>query len=253
MPIPKALRQEVRQLKQRSVRWDVGKIVVEGEKCIRELCESLWEVERIYFTPSWNGSNFWDSSNALNEVERLEVSNKDMEMMSSLKTPPGLLAVARMPSSIDQLPPENGMILYLDGLADPGNLGTLIRVVDWFGLSGIIASRQCADFLSPKAIQSAMGSTFHVSTCFRDFDELPTSMTSCVVGLEAGGENLFLPSEVPWPTLLVVGSESHGISEGIREACHAFAAIPGSGRAESLNASVAGSIAIASFLQQRMP
>lgn len=224
--------------------------MVEGEKCIRELCESTWEVERIYFTPPWKDTNFWESSESVASTLRLEVSAKDMEMMSAFKSPPGMLAVAHVPDHFNRLPQENGMFLYLDNLSDPGNVGTLIRVADWFGLSGVVVSAQSADPLSPKTIQSAMGSVFHVPVCVCDWGEVPTALKANVVGLDAGGDNLFQPGNIPTPTLLVVGSESHGLSKEVRGCCDAIASIPGAGRAESLNASVAGAVAVASFLQQ---
>ena len=173
-----------------------------------------------------------------------------MEMMSAVKTPPGILAVAEWPSDVEALPRAGGLVLYLDNLADPGNVGTLIRVADWFGLHGVILSPRCADPLSPKALHSAMGSTFHISTAVMPFAELPSDHTTNVIGLDAGGQNLFEPGAMSTPSLLVVGSESHGLSSDIKEACHAIASIPGAGRAESLNASVAGAIATSAFLQK---
>jgi TrmH family RNA methyltransferase len=252
MTMPKSLRQEVRQLKRRNARWETRKVMVEGEKCIRELCESTWQVERIYFTPPWKDAKFWESADCVKSIPRLEVSAKDMEMMSAFKSPPGMLAVSHVPDHFNQLPDENGMVLYLDNLSDPGNVGTLIRVADWFGLSGVVVSAQSADPLSPKTIQSAMGSVFHVPVCVCDWGDVPTALKANVVGLDAGGENLFQPGNISTPTLLVVGSESHGLSDEVRKSCNAIASIPGAGRAESLNASVAGAVAVASLIQQRV-
>jgi RNA methyltransferase, TrmH family len=251
MAIPKALRQEVRQLKQRAERLKAQKIMVEGEKCIRELCKSSWNVERIYFTPPWEGSEFWNSPEVSREIERCETGVKDMEMMSALKTAPGLLAVAHFPTTFNRLPPSSGTVLFLDELKDPGNVGTLIRVADWFGLAGVVLSPGSADPWSPKALQSAMGSTFHIPVGVCSFQELPSPHLTHVVGLDAGGADLF-SGQIPKPSLLVVGSESHGLSEDVVRACHAIASIPGVGRAESLNASVAGAVAVASFFQQGM-
>ena len=246
----KALRQHIRGLKRRSERWTAEKALVEGEKCIRELCESDWNVERIYFTENWSDRQFWTSLENGQHVEAMQVSAKDMDMMSSLKTPPGVLAVAHMPSSIHKAPPSDHMVLYLDHLADPGNVGTLVRVADWFGLSGVVASPSSADPFGPKAIQSAMGSTFPVPITVCDLASLPELMRSQVVGLDAGGVDLFANKESVRPTLLVVGSESHGLTSVVQEACHHVASIPGSGRAESLNASVAGAVAVSALIQQ---
>ena len=98
MAISKAQRQEVRLLKRKSERWEKRRVFVEGVKCIQELCASNWKVERIYFTEPWADKDFWSSSDAVASVPRLCVSSKDMEMMSALKAPPGLLAVAHLPN-----------------------------------------------------------------------------------------------------------------------------------------------------------
>ena len=250
MSITKAHRQEIRQLKRRQGRVSQRKVLVEGEKCILELCRSPWTVERIYFTEPWEDASIWTLNAHMQSIPRLNVSAKDMEMMSAVKTPPGILAVAEWPEDVEALPQAGGMVLYLDDVADPGNVGTLIRVADWFGLKGVILSPRCADALSPKALQSAMGSTFHISTAVMPFAELPEAHKQNVIGLDAGGQNLFEAGAMSTPSLLVVGSESHGLSSEIREACHSIASIPGAGRAESLNASVAGAIATSAFVQK---
>ena len=247
----KALRQHIRSLKQRKSRWEHEQILVEGEKCIAELCKSDWSVERIYFTTPWEGADFWSGLEGVTPDMAMLVSSKDMEMMSAMKTPPGLLATAKPPKDFNSKFTTNGLTLYLDNVADPGNVGTLIRVADWFGLSGVVVSPQSADPIGPKAVQSAMGSIFHIPIAVRAFEDLPEEMITHAVGLDAGGQNLFEdPFDEP-PTLLVVGSESHGVSQHIKARCHSMAAIPGAGRAESLNASVAGAIAVASIVQQR--
>ena len=190
MSITKAHRQEIRQLKRRQGRVSQRKVLVEGEKCILELCRSPWTVERIYFTEPWEDASIWTLNAHMQTIPRLNVGVKDMEMMSAVKTPPGILAVAEWPEDVEALPQAGGMVLYLDDVADPGNVGTLIRVADWFGLEGVILSPRCADALSPKALQSAMGSTFHISTAVMPFAELPKAHKQNVIGLDAGGQNL---------------------------------------------------------------
>jgi len=168
-----------------------------------------------------------------------------------MKTPPGLLATAKPPKDFNSEFTTNDLTLFLDNVADPGNVGTLIRVADWFGLSGVVVSPQSADPIGPKALQSAMGSTFHIPIVVRSFENLPEEMKAHAIGLDAGGQDLFEGAFNSTPTLLVVGSESHGLSDDVKAGCHSMAAIPGAGRAESLNASVAGAIAVASIVQQR--
>lgn len=248
MAITKAQRQEVRALKRRNVRWAQRLCVVEGVKCIQELVRSGWDTERIYCTPFEGSEPSLEIPPAI--ADRVtHVSAKDMEMMSNVRTPPGWLALARMPSLDWPTSPEPRPWLFLDNLNDPGNLGTLIRVADWFGLGGVVASPNAADPFGPKAIQSSMGSVFHIPVVVSDWQGIPPHLRRHVVGLDAGGTNMFAQSWNPAPSLLVVGSESHGISEDVRAACDAILSIPGAGRAESLNAAVAGAIAVGSFAQ----
>lgn len=251
MTITKTLRQEIRQLKSRNARWHVLKTFVEGEKCIRELCQSSWPVERIYFTGEWKDADWLNSEPGASTAEKMEVSAKDMAMMSSMKTPPGILALTSFGTALDSEEDNDGMALFLDGVSDPGNVGTLIRVADWFGLARVILSPASADPFSPKALQSSMGSAFHLPIQMQKIEDVPKSYKSNVVGLDAGGTDM-VANELNSPSLLIVGSESHGLSEACKAQCNVIASIPGAGRAESLNASVAGAIAIAHFVQQRV-
>mgnify|MGYP001273172607 CR=1 FL=1 len=251
MVITKALRQEVRSLKRKQERWQKRRVIVEGTKCIEELLKSAWKPERIYFTPAWKASNPTSSLiNFMSPANSFEASSKDMEMMSAMKQPPGVLLEASLPQAWEEHQESQGAWLYLDALKDPGNVGTLIRLADWFGLDGVALSPDCADPLNPKTIQSSMGSVFHVPWMLQPLDALPSSLRRHVVTLDAGGAPLSSLTAGAKPSLLVVGSESHGISAEASELSHQVVAIPGAGRAESLNASVAGAIAVAHFYQQ---
>ena len=171
MAIPKQERQDIRLLKRKHVRWEKRQITVEGEKAILELLKSMWITERIYFT----------AGRVLSEQLRqslpptttfVEVSAKDMELMTSLKTPPGLLALATMPEKAGRAEYTDGVWLYLDRMNDPGNVGTLVRVADWFGMAGVVMSSDSADPFGPKAVQSAMGSAFHTPIRIQSFKEI---------------------------------------------------------------------------------
>lgn len=250
MAISKAERQDVRSLKRKADRWEKRRVIVEGVKCIEELLQSNWIPERIYFTPAWK-SNQAESSltHSLQGLTTMEVSAKDMEMMSAMKQPPGILAVACLPDSWGAMKHVDGSWLYLDDLADPGNVGTLIRLADWFGMAGVVLSPGCADPLNPKTIQSSMGSVFHIPMVVAPFDLLQEEFKRLVVSLDAGGASLTDFPKSPLPSLIVIGSESHGVSQECSEGSHHVLAIPGAGRAESLNASVAGAIAVAHFMK----
>ena len=158
-----------------------------------------------------------------------------MEIMSSMRTAPGILALGRIVEfSTEEVVgkikndqnPVIPTIMILDDLSDPGNVGTLIRTADWFGLAGIVCSQRTADIWNP----------------IKSF-ELKA------VALDARGENLFASKLIP--DAIVIGSESHGLSVGLIDACEATWSIPGKGNAESLNAAIAGAI-VTSELSRRL-
>ena len=128
---------------------------------------------------------------------------------------------------------------------DPGNVGTLVRVADWFGMAGVVLSTDSAA-RRPFKVPWGLHFTPHSDSKLHGL-AIPMEGPG---GLDAGGQNLFELPEQEAPTMLVVGSESHGVSQDVSNACHLMASIPGAGRAESLNASVAGAIAAASLVQQ---
>lgn len=229
-------------------------MVVEGFKGVCELLESSLVTERIYIT---SGMDFPNVSKLAreNEVEVVEVSSKDMEIMSSLKKAPGVLAVGKTGSTTETgLLEAKGAskvpaILILDDLVDPGNVGTLIRTAHWFGLAGVYCSERTVDVWNSKTIQASMGSVFNLPICKGDIVEFIQSNNLSSAALDAGGENLY-ESEM-LPDAIVVGSESHGISEALRGACEVVWSIPGAGKVESLNAAVAGAI-VSSELFRRL-
>ena len=227
--------------------------MVEGHKCVIEAIESGWPIEGLFRTESTE-----------THVSHAEVvSSKDMGRMSALKTAPGILAVVGMP---DTTPPplrewartEGGAPfgLAVDGLSDPGNLGTLMRTADWFGVEGIWASKGTVDPFNPKAIQASMGAVFRVPVWTVDLTDWATSLASCgcsVLGLEMSGKDVWSLEGHPvggskW--CAVVGSESHGLSEGVRTACTETVHIPGSGRSESLNAAMAAGIVLSDWARR---
>jgi TrmH family RNA methyltransferase len=238
----------IRSLQNSSERKRSSRFVVEGVKGLIELGESRMEVMRIYCVERML-KHIPSSLEALVEI----IVTKSMVRICSLMTPPGLLAIVSMPrmdaSTIIQSVnnrSENGMlpfVLIADGISDPGNLGTLIRTADWFGLSGLLTTPGSADVWSPKCVQATMGSIFRVPVSTIQNEDLDSLQSQNHYALDLQGS---VYTEVKWkPGLVWVGSESHGISfknDSIPfEAVH----IPRTGEAESLNAGIAGSIVCA--------
>lgn len=250
-------RNAIKALRNRENRLNEERMVVEGDKCVIELLKSSIETERIYVTKGVEIGEI--STLAENKsVEVIEISSKDMGIMSSRRTAPGILALGRIVKfSVENVVgtiknAQNHVIptiMFLDDLADPGNVGTLIRTADWFGIAGIVCSPRTADIWNPKTIQSSMGSVFRIPICTADPLDVITSYGLKAVALDAGGDDLYETKLLP--DAIIIGSESHGLSDGLIDACEATWAIPGKGSAESLNAAIAGAI-VTSELSRRV-
>ena len=237
----------VRALHQRKSRRMEGKFIVEGSKCVAEALNSNWPILGLYATEEASLNPDWNAQ---------KVPSRDMARMSAMTTPPGVLAVVGMP------PPEiptyadaasgKGLGIILDGLSDPGNLGTIIRTAAWFGLEGIWASKGSVDPFNPKVVQSSMGGIFKVGIWEVDLETALPSMLDegcTILGMDLQGVTLQQVKQEfgGQGVLAVVGSESHGLRPAVRDLCNGFVHIPGQGGAESLNAAMAAGIAMAAW------
>ncbi|MEZ7836795.1 MAG: RNA methyltransferase [Flavobacteriales bacterium] len=249
-------RNSIKALRHRENRKLEKRMVVEGNKGVEELLNSRFETLQIYATSSVEIHVI----RVLAEEKGLviiDVSSKDMQIMSSLKSAPGVLAVGVIKESdastvVEKMRRKDnqciGTILILDDLADPGNVGTLIRTADWFGLSGVICSPKTVDVWNAKTIQSSMGSIFKIPICIADPVEVLKAFNLKTVSLDTNGENLYNSDFSP--EAFVVGSESHGVSEDLAKACNKSWAIPRRGITESLNAAIAGAIVTAELARR---
>ena len=236
----------VRALRNRKTRFDERKFVVEGFKGVEEALASGWLVHGVYATADADSPESWDA---------MRVSSKDMSRMSTLKAPPGVMAVMGMPEQTEPAADDvhvPAFSIAVDGLSDPGNLGTIIRTADWFGVAGMWVSRETVDPFNPKVVQATMGAIFRMPIWTVDLDVALGDLASkgaAIQGLDMKGTPLWnMDQEASLsPRVAVVGSESHGLSKGVREACSEFIHIPGGGQSESLNASVAAGIVMAAW------
>jgi len=235
-------------------------MVVEGFKSILELLKSRIVVERIYITSGIEDSSILNEIQVLastSDISMCDVSKKDMDIMSSLKSAPGILAVGKLINSpvtdvIDRLKQSGSCstscIIILDDLVDPGNVGTLIRTAEWFGFAGVICSERTADIWNPKTIQASMGSVFRIPIGVASPIDVIKDNNLKAVALDADGENLY--NDDFFPDAIVIGSESHGITPSITEACAKTWSIPGKSQTESLNAAIAGAIVSAELARR---
>ena len=231
MPISKAIIKKIRSLHQSKFRHLENAFVVEGKKSVEEALNSGWRVLHCYTT---------DESFATSKLEL--ISEMEMSQISALSSPSAFLAVLSIP--ILKLADDVTKVLYLDGVRDPGNLGTLIRTADWLGWTNIVLSNDCVEIWNPKVVQSTMGSIFKINiisdTSGLWLQEAKTKGMR-IYGADLNGDSI--KSEKPlFPLVMVLGSESHGIRPNTQALVDQKITIPSSGNAESLNVAIAGSI-----------
>ncbi len=229
---------QVGSLRQQKFRKELGLFVVEGRKMVEELLHSDFTTTALYATTVWNET--FPQAETVSEVQMAQMSGQD--------TPPGILAVVKTPVK-QQLSANPRFILALDGIANPGNMGTLIRTAEWFGIRDIVCSHDCVEVWNPKVVQATMGSLFRINVIEKGLPAFLTEQRSqgkAIYGALLEGENLFEMKQKP-NGVIVIGSESHGIRENLLPLLSHPVTIPrmGNSQTESLNASVAGGIIMA--------
>lgn len=234
--------QYLKSLQLKKFREKSGEFVVEGPKLVVELLKSDFAVKSVYATIDWIKQNI-DVANNL--IDITEVSQSELERISGFKTPNLVLALAKTKvhiMSLDDI--QSDFSLVLDGISDPGNLGTIIRTADWYGIRNIIVSEDTVEYLNPKVVQASMGSIFRVAIYYTNVAGLIKSLKPDfpVYGTFMDGKNIYNENFTE-AGMLILGSESHGIRENIEKLVKARLHIPSLySKAESLNVSIAGAI-----------
>ena len=253
--ITKAQVRFIRSLEQKKVRDESGCFIAEGDKLVREALilpkDSPFQVRSVYGVENWLDSNVSGLSKPDTEV--VPVSTGDLERLSLQKTPNQVLAVIfRSEASFKVYDFDTALLIGLSRIQDPGNVGTIIRLADWFGLEGVIASGDSADFYSPKVVQSSMGSIFRVKLLTTDLHRFIQSLPSGfpVYGTDLDGENLYT-ARITSSGLILLGNESRGLGSDLTELTTKNLLIPdfsGAGtKPESLNVSIAAAIVCSEF------
>lgn len=228
---------QVKSLASKKFRDSLGLFTVEGEKMVEEALKSGFEVERIY--------------------RKDEIGEEAMSRISSLNSPSPVLAVLRQ-KPLDARPSTApGLYLALDTIRDPGNLGTIIRIADWFGIDQIVASPGTVEFYNPKVVQSTMGAIFRINFCYSDIPSFAKEVLKVggkVYGTFLDGRNIYqreLSTGAEEPSVIVIGNESNGISPEVAALVSDRLYIPpfpaDQPGSESLNAAVATAITVAEF------
>ncbi len=240
---------KISSLDDRKGRRREGAFKAEGTKCVLDTI-SHFTVRHIFATPDWLAGHE-DISFRFGE-KVMEVSRGDLKKMSSLVTPTDVIAVYDIPvRELDLRAVRDNLVLALDTIQDPGNLGTIIRVADWFGITDIIASRETADCFSPKVIQSTMGAISRVKVHYCDLAEvLPACGAKEIYGTFLNGEPIG-KATLTDSGIIVIGNEGNGISPAVASLVTRRLLIPSyppeRETSESLNAAVATAITLAKF------
>ena len=236
MPLTKAEITRLRGLQRKRQREEAGVFVVEGPKVVIELLAAGHAFEAVYATPDWTPPT---------GVMVTTVTATEMARISHFPTPGPVFAVGRI-TRADLAPAElaRGYTLALDGIQDPGNVGTLIRIADWFGLDRVLLSADCADLYSQKVINASMGSFARMRVIATDLAGAFRTAPVPVWGCDRAGRDLSACT-VPAAAVIVIGSEGRGLSPAVAATVTERVTIPRHGGAESLNAAVAGGIVCA--------
>ncbi len=226
--------------------------VAEGPKLVDELLPSF----RCLFLAATR--DFLDNRLIGRDTEVVEVNSEELQKASFLKTPQEVLAVFEQPDyEIDLSIPEKELCLVLDDVQDPGNLGTIVRIADWFGIKHIFCSTATADIYNPKTIQATMGAVARVKLCYMPLMDLFHSLSKNIniFGTFLDGENIY-SKELSNTGLIVMGNEGNGISADVEQYVNQRLYIPnypqGEKTSESLNVAVATAVTCAEFRRRAM-
>ena len=241
MAISKNQIKYLRSLKQKKFRQMYNNFIAEGTKIAKELlAQTAFPIEGIFALENWLIENEPLLTKCKSVVH--VVSEKELGQISNLKTPQQVLIVAKQPVLEFATPKlQQSLSLYLDGIQDPGNMGTILRIADWFGIPNILLSDDCVEVYNPKVVQASMGAFLRVQTGVFDLKKLQFSADFPLLGAMMTGKNCFEIGTIQ-QGILVIGNEGKGIRAATQELLTQQITIPSNGGAESLNAAVATGI-----------
>jgi len=227
----------ITSLSQKKYRQKHKLFVVEGVKVVQEFLNSSYELEIVFSTDT-----DFSSTNKF-----IEVTDQELKKISSLKNPNKVLAIFKIPNQIN--PIMGGLILVLDSINDPGNLGTIIRLCDWFGIEQLVCSNETVDCFNSKVVQASMGSLTRVAVSYLDLKKYLQNALAPIFVADMDGLNVY-KTKLPDSAVLVLGNEANGISDEIKQLVTTKITIPRYGafqQTESLNVATASAILLSEF------
>ncbi len=233
----------ITSLEQKKYRAKTGLFIVEGKKGIKELLHSNYELEALFTT-----EDIFDAPAGKTTL----ITPAELKKISRLNTPQTGLALFKIPK--EKSPQLTGLVVGLDGVRDPGNLGTIIRLCDWFGIGELICSKDTVDCFNPKVVQASMGSITRVQISYRDLEELITQNPEFPsLGTFLEGDDIYTAA-LPAAGMLILGNEANGISAAVEKLIKTRLTIPQFGKnedTESLNVATATAILLSEFRRQK--
>jgi TrmH family RNA methyltransferase len=229
----------IKSLHQKKYRKENGIFIIEGIKSIAEFIQSNYQVHSIYCLSQYQSLLPTLPAN----IKLFEVNNAELDKISTLQTPQGILALVNIPN-----PPvfntetlKNVFSLVLDGVQDPGNMGTIIRTADWFGFKQIICANNCVEVYNPKTVQATMGSLSRINIFYEDLPSVLKGIKLPVFGAVLDGTSIY---KTDWGKegLVILGNEGQGITPEVMKLITHPVTIPRIGGAESLNVAISAAI-----------
>ena len=227
----------ITSLKQKKFRIQHQLFVVEGVKVVQEFLNSSYELDIVF-----------SSDTDFSSTDKfIEVTDQELKKISSLKNPNKVLAIFKIPNQIN--PIMGGLILALDSINDPGNLGTIIRLCDWFGIEQLVCSNETVDCFNSKVVQASMGSLTRVAVSYLDLKKYLQNASVPIFVADMDGLDVY-KTKLPDSAVLVLGNEANGISDEIKQLVTTKITIPRYGafqQTESLNVATASAILLSEF------
>ena len=227
----------ITSLSQKKYRQKYKLFVVEGVKVVQEFLNSSYELDIVF-----SSDTDFSSTNKF-----IEITDQELKKISSLKNPNKVLAIFKIPNQIN--PIMGGLILALDSINDPGNLGTIIRLCDWFGIEQLVCSNETVDCFNSKVVQASMGSLTRVAVSYLDLKKYLQNTSVSIFVADMDGLDVY-KTKLPDSAVLVLGNEANGISDEIKQLVTTKITIPRYGafqQTESLNVATASAILLSEF------
>ncbi|MDO3641133.1 RNA methyltransferase [Mucilaginibacter sp. L3T2-6] len=239
----------LKSLQHKKERKQSGLFLVEGYKSVIEFLNSRYPVEAVYHTASFDPKLL----NLSRKINLYNISVTDVQKVSSLKTPQDVIALVQIPQHpmLNNQKLKQKFSLVLDGVQDPGNMGTIIRTADWFGITDVICSEDTVDAYNPKVVQASMGSLSRINVHYVDIENVLPQLGLPIYGAMLQGENIY-STQFGNEGLLVMGNEGNGVRPGIERLIDKPVTIPRLGKAESLNVGIATALFCAEISRNKL-